>query len=361
MAGGGAERQLTYLAKELAHTGWDVHVAVVHGGPNLKRLNATGATVHRLGIRGNHDPRILSRLVATIRRVRPDIVQCWLLQMEVLGGLASLLSRTPWVFSERASEEAYPATLKVWLRAKMGLLATAIVSNSEAGDRYWQARTRGRVRRCIIPNGLPLEEIASTPMASLEEAGVMTGAPIVLAAGRFAPQKNLETLVRALRLVMSERPAQAICCGDGPLRGLVERLVTESGLATRVHIVGYVSNLWSLMKRGSVMVSASWFEGSPNVVLEAMACGCPLVVSDISTHRELLDEEAAILVDPSNPRHIADAIIAVLRDPDAAAKRASVARARVQRYSLPAVAREYADLYREILTHDNRRFDQVAL
>jgi hypothetical protein len=116
LVGGGAERQLTYLVKELVQSGWDVHVAYVHGGPNMGRLEASGATVHRLRALGNHDPQILGRLVATIRRVKPDIVQCWLLQMEVLGGLASMLTRTPWVFSERSCEEAYPASLKALLR-----------------------------------------------------------------------------------------------------------------------------------------------------------------------------------------------------------------------------------------------------
>src|SRR5690349_22535546 len=93
LAGGGAERQVTYLVKELALIGWDVHVAYVHGGPNLARLQQTPATLHQLDSTGNYDPRILWQLLRTIRRVEPDVVQCWLLQMEVLGGLASMLTR----------------------------------------------------------------------------------------------------------------------------------------------------------------------------------------------------------------------------------------------------------------------------
>jgi len=361
MGGGGAERQLTYLAQEFVHMGWDVHVALIQGGPNRPRLDATGATIHQLHAVGNYDPQILYQLLATIRRIKPDIVQCWLLQMEVVGGLASLLTRTPWVFCERASEEAYPKSLKMWVRVKVGRLATAIVSNSQTGDRYWAARTSARVKRRVIPNCLPFADIAATPPAALGEVGVATGEPVVLIAGRMEPQKNFETLVRALRLVVADRPVQAILCGDGSLRGVVQRLVEENGLANRVHIVGYVANLWSLIKRADVTVSVSWFEGSPNVVLEAMACGCPLVVSDISTHRELLDEDAAFLVDPADPRRVADAIIGVLNDREGAHRRARTARDRVRRYSPSAVAGEYADLYRELALHNERRLKQAVL
>jgi glycosyltransferase involved in cell wall biosynthesis len=359
--GGGAERQLTYLAKELVQLGWDVHVAYVHSGPNMKRLEETGATLHRLRALGNYDPQILARLLSTIRRVEPDIVQCWLLQMEVLGGLASMLTRTPWVFSERSCEEAYPASVKAWLRVKMGLVATAIVPNSEGGDRYWRARAHGPLRSHVIRNALPLEEIAKAPTATVEEAGVAAGTPLVLSAGRFGPEKNLESLVGAIGLVVASRRVQAICCGEGPLRKNIEELVAESGLNDHVRTTGYAPNLWSLLKRANVTVSVSRFEGSPNVVLEAMACGCPLVVSDIAAHRELLDERSAILVDPRDPRQIADAIIEVLSDPEGAAKRARVAYDRAQHYSPSAIAREYADLYRELAALRGRRLTRVAL
>ena len=361
LAGGGAERQLTYLAKELVDMGWEVHVAYVHSGPNMKRLEETGAILHRLKALSNYDPQILAGLVRTIRRVEPDIVQCWLLQMEVLGGLASVLTRTPWVFSERSSEQAYPAGFKAWLRVRMGSRANVIVPNSEGGERYWRAQVRGRVRCHVIGNGLPLEEIAKAPRASAEEAGIAPDERLVLNAGRLGPEKNLETFVRAIALVTARHPARAICCGDGPLRKQIEEVVAELAVSDRVRMVGYAPNLWSLMKRADATVSVSWFEGTSNVVLEAMACGCPLVVSDIAAHRELLDEHAAVFVDPRDPRQIADAIIEVLSDPDRAAKRARVAYDRVQHYSASAIARQYADLYRQVAARSARHLRRVAL
>lgn len=350
MAGGGAERQLTYLSRELVRAGWDVHVAVVQGGPNVERLQASGATVHRIRAFDNHDPLILARLLRTIRQVRPDVVQCWLLQMEVAGGIAASLSGIPWVFCERAAPEAYQPGFKTWLRVKVAAWSAAIVSNSSIGDRYWQTRTGARIKRYVIPNGVPLEEIAAAPVTASADAGITRDRPLVLMAGRLEPEKNVHTLVRAIRIVNETRPVQLLLCGDGSLRASVLQLIDSEGLTDRIRLAGYVGSLWSLMKRADVVVSPSVFEGSPNVVLEAMACGCPLVVSDIPGHRELLDDRTAMFVDPVEPRPLADAIAAVLRDPAAAAERARGAQVRAQRYSLQAVARQYGDVYRDIST-----------
>lgn len=348
MAGGGAERQLTYLSCELVRTGWDVHVAVIQGGPNVERLDATGAAVHRIPAFGNHDPLILSRLIQTVRSVRPDVVQCWLLQMEVLGGMAAIVTGTPWILSERTAAPAYPPGVKTWLRVRIGRHASAIVSNSSTGDRYWQSRA-GRVRRFVIPNGVPLGEIDATAPTTEGDVGVPANVPVVLYAGRLSAEKNVETVVRALRLVADARPVCGIVCGDGPSGKHVSRLITELRLEDRVRTVGYVSKLWSLMKRADALVSASFFEGSPNVVLEAMACGCPLIVSEIPAHREILDDGMAIFVDPNQPREIADAIGSVFNDPEGAAKRAQTALVRAQAYGVSSVAQRYAEVYRTVI------------
>ena len=204
------------------------------------------------------------------------------------------------------------------------------------------------MKRFVIPNGLPLDEISATPPTSEPEMGLPADDPVVLCAGRLSAEKNVETMVRALRLVADVRPVRGIVCGDGPFAGRLSRLISELGLVDQVRAVGYVSNLWSLMKRASVLVSISFFEGNPNVVLEAMACGRPLIVSDIPAHRELLDERMAIFVDPGQPRQVADAIQSVLNDPAGAAKRAQVALASAQSYALPLVAQRYAEVYRSV-------------
>jgi glycosyltransferase involved in cell wall biosynthesis len=355
MGGGGAERQLAYLAGEHRRLGWDVHVALLSGGPNLERLRAGGAVVHHLTARGNYDPAILVQLVRLIRRVRPDVVETWIHQMDILGALAARLTRVPWILQERCSEPAYPPTSKHRWRVALAAGACAVISNSTGGDRYWQSRLSERVRRYVIPNALPLAEVESARAAGREETGVEPNERLVLHVGRLVPQKNLEVLLSALRRVLSDPRIVAVLCGEGPLRSALEQLLVEYGIADRVRLPGYVSNVWGWLKRADVFVSVSRFEGQPNAVLEAMACDCPVVVSDIPAHREFLDEESAALVNVDAPAALAEAITGALTENEAAIRRAARARATAAQWSIEAIGRRHADVYAEVLADHHGR------
>lgn len=302
---GGAERQLSYLAPELARLGDEVHVACTRGGPFRERLN---------GIK-IHDARNLVRLM---RRLKPDVVQTCLTRMDVLGGAAALLTRTPWVLREASTR--YPKTWRNILRRAVGRRASAIVANSREGAAYWRTHH-------VIPNGVPLAEIDRTA------AGVRSS---VLFAGRMDEGKNVRTLLAALQ----QLDVDATFCGDGPCRAELQRIAGE-----RIAFPGYVDDLWARMKGAGAVVSLSRFEGSSNVVLEAMACGTPLVVSDIASHRELLGDGGALFVPCDDAAAAAHAIRETLASPDAAAARARAARARVEPLSVEAMARAYREVY----------------
>jgi glycosyltransferase involved in cell wall biosynthesis len=354
MGGGGAERQLAYLSGELVRLGWDVHVALVRGGPNLPRLEQSGATIHRLEPRGNYDPGILWSLSRIIERLQPDLVQLWLLQMEIAGAIAARLRGVPWILSERCSEGAYPATFKHRLRQWMAAGATAVVSNSTGGRAYWEPRLDSRTGHYVIPNALPLDEIGAVAPVAADDSGIAAADAVVLFAGRLTEQKDPATVIRALTRVL-ERPAvTAVLAGEGPLRDAMGALAQAQPAGNRIRFTGYVENLWAWMKRARVFVSPSLFEGHPNTVLEAAACGCPLVVSDIPAHREFLDEHSAVFVPPADPISVANAIAGVLDDPSAARERAVAARRVVAQWSPARVARQYERVYLDVLAGAGR-------
>jgi glycosyltransferase involved in cell wall biosynthesis len=350
MSGGGAERQLSYLAGELGQLGWDVHVALTGRGANWERLQASGAVIHEVTALGSHDSRIITRLRRLIARLQPDLVQLWLLQMHVFGGLAAIASQKRWIVTERNSEKAYPPTFKVRLRTAVARFASAIVANSEAGRDYWTQKLGARVRCFVIPNSLPLESIASAPRMTAQEMGIDPTVPLILFAGRLEPQKNIPVLLDALRHVGARRRMQARLFGEGSLRASIEAWIHAEDPAGRIRLSEYTPNLWSVMKGATLFVLPSTFEGCPNVVLEAMACGVPLVVSDIPAHRELLDGASAFLFEPASSTALASAIETILDDPAAAAERAEVAKRRIERWMPDTSARRYSDLYSYLLS-----------
>src|SRR5436190_16981302 len=118
LEGGGAERQLSMLAAEQARRGHDVHVAVRRTGVHAQTTRNSGVRVHELGNLRSFDPRLFLALKCVIATVRPDIVQTWLPQMDVLGGAAIFSSRIPWIISERTSGGYYRTEIPAFARLR---------------------------------------------------------------------------------------------------------------------------------------------------------------------------------------------------------------------------------------------------
>jgi glycosyltransferase involved in cell wall biosynthesis len=142
----------------------------------------------------------------------------------------------------------------------------------------------------------------------------------------------------------------AVLFGEGPLTTKLAEKISGSRSPSRFILGGYRSDLAQWMRRAAVFVSPSLFEGNPNSVLEAMAIGCPLVVSDIPEHREVLNEHSALFCSVHSTLQIASQIGEVLADPQSAARRAAMAKTLVKELSIASAADQYANLYRSILS-----------
>jgi glycosyltransferase involved in cell wall biosynthesis len=255
----------------------------------------------------------------------------------------------PWIFSERSSEAAYPPSTRHWLRQHFARRADAVVSNSAAGDRYWRVRLGSGSRRYVIPNALPLEEIQATAAADAHHTGIRSSDALILFAGRLVEHKDPETFVRALVQVLKRPNTAAVVAGDGPLGDSIRSIAQRHGIHDRIQFAGYLHDVWSWMKRADVFVSPSRVEGHPNTVLEAAACGCPLIVSDIPAHREFLDDASALFVPTEDATALARAINDVLDGADASRTRAERAARVVAKLSPPRIAQEYERVYLEVI------------
>jgi glycosyltransferase involved in cell wall biosynthesis len=343
--GGGAERQLSYLASALGRKGVDVHVAYHIRGARVSKIPESSVTFHELTSHGNRDPLLLLRLFEITRRLKPDLIQTWLLQMDVLGGLVALMTGTPYLTTERVVAAAYTGMWKVKLRSWVGARATLVVANSQGGREYWLGRKPPNFVR-IVPNAVPVEDVRQALAHYPEVCGAVENKEILLFAGRYCAQKNVLIHLDALFLVLSERPAaMALFVGSGPLESELVDQVKRHHMEDRVKILGYTQQLWGWMKRARALVSVSLFEGSPNVVGEAAAAGCPLVLSDIPEHRALVGDDSAYFVPCDAPTEIARGILDVLRNPEEANAKAQLAYARVSAFTVNSIADQYLELY----------------
>ena len=141
--------------------------------------------------------------------------------------------------------------------------------------------------------------------------------PVLVAAGRLATWKGFADLIRAMKELVGRRRARLLILGDGPLRSELEALIIELGLSGIVQLLGYVENPLRFFIHADVFVLSSHVEGLPNVLVEAMMCGCTPVSTDCPTGpRELLQEgKYGYLVPMRNPVAMAYGIEKALDNP----------------------------------------------
>ena len=141
--------------------------------------------------------------------------------------------------------------------------------------------------------------------------------PVLVAAGRLATWKGFDDLIRAMKELVGRRRARLLILGDGPLRSDLEALIIELGLSDVVQLLGYVENPLRFFFHADVFVLSSHVEGLPNVLVEAMMCGCTPVSTDCPTGpRELLQEgKYGYLVPMRNPVAMANGIEKALDNP----------------------------------------------
>ena len=348
LEGGGAERQLNILSVELRRRGNDVHIVCRRGGIFESTLRDAGCKVHIIGDHKGASIILLVRITALISEIRPDIVQSWLPQMDVIGGIAALWKGIPWIICERTSAEAFSAlSIRVHVRKMLARFSSAIVANSEGGARYWQEALGCSSRIERIGNAVEAEAICGSLTADVEAVRDETAR--VLVVGRLVPSKALDVVVKAIRLVPRYIQLQVTFIGEGPLRDELTDSINRSKVSDICTVSSFRSDWWQLLQGSSALLSMSRYEGHPNVLLEAVIAGCPVIASDIPAHREFLNEFSALLVPVDNPIALAEAIASLFTDQESADHRAEQAFDNVaSKVNVRSMADAYVLLYEKI-------------
>ncbi len=275
---GGAERQVSYLARGFVRAGHQVNVVLMRGGANFSRLVDSGASIsmiprHRMGL--------IAPVVYQLRCIRPDVAYMWQRPFDIIGGLAAWMLDIPCIHAERTAPDCIPAKGYLAMRRAVVRLSSGVIANSEEGKAHWRKHLRPDTLVEHIPNMVPSEELSKV-VPSPESAGAL------VAVGRLDEGKNVMTLLRAVaRLQREGTPCPVLVVGDGPCRAQLSEFIRANALDSVVTLCGPRTDVWALMKGSRAFVSLSRFEGSPNAVIEAAMLGVPLFLSDIAAHRSI--------------------------------------------------------------------------
>lgn len=340
LTAGGAERVLGALANRFAEED-EVHLLTLRGpGRDHYRLDGR-ITRHTLSKDLSGEATVppwtaLARLRGVIRAVGPDAMVSFMCRMNLLCLAARAGLGTPVVVSIRNDMRRWRVSPLLRLMMRLGYPRAEGVAVQTESVAAWARDFVAPPRIRVIPNPV-------SP-AIPDHAGSGGERVEILAMGRLVAQKGFDVLLRALaRLDDTVPPWRLTIHGEGEARAGLTTLAGELGLAGRVRLPGVTDEPFEAFRTSDLFVLPSRFEGFPNVLLEAMACGLPVVAADcMSGPREMIaDGTDGLLVPPEDPEALAGVLRAVLVDPPLRARLGAAARRVRERYGLEAVAAEW--------------------
>lgn len=369
MAVGGAEHVTVNVANGLAERGYDVDLLLAYPAGAFRGKVEDSIRVVDLDV-----PRVpgvglgvsVPKLASYLRSTRPDVLFSAMTHANVVALAAKAVSNasTRAVPVEHLPFSAKSATKDavVLSVAKFGYaIADGVVAVSEGVAESVARNTRvdgDDVR--VLYNPIPTGEIyerSKGPVTDAEEWFRSDDFDVVLGVGRLEDQKDFATLIGAFDRVRTEvDDARLVIVGEGSGREELLALVADLGLSDVVSLPGFVDDVYPYMGRASVFALSSRNEGLPTVLVEAMACGCPVVATDCpSGPREILEAgEHGPLVPVGDERALAEAIRAVLSDPP----EGRALRERAADFSFDAVLDDYEAFIEDLLGPG--RGDRVA-
>jgi glycosyltransferase involved in cell wall biosynthesis len=307
--------------------------------PAVRRvgLDAAGHSRHPLEAAAGNLRRV-RLLRRALRRAAPRAVISFMDRTNVLTLLAARGLGLPVVVSERTNPWRQPPG-RPWalLRRLTYRRAAAAVAVSAEAARFLAA----------LAPGLPVEVIANPVAPAPEGCGAAGREPLVVGLGRLAPEKGFDLLLEAFAACAREHPRWRLAIlGEGPERPALERRARELGLEGRVELPGRQERPQQWLCRAGAFVLSSRYEGFPNVLAEALACGAPAVAADCSSAvGELLaGGRAGLLVPAGEAGPLARALGRLMADPALAAELGRRGREETARYAAGAVAARWERL-----------------
>ena len=313
---GGTRRHIVDVCAGLAQRGVDTHLVAsalrqADFTDDLHALEACGVRVTRLPMVRElaplQDARHLLALTRLIEREQPDIVHTHSSKAGALGRLASLAAgtgarvHTPHTYSFLF--DAMFGSLKRRLyfdieRALAGGSQAVVAVGASEAQTIKKSGVCDPARVHTIPNGVRVQDLARQVSLTRSELGAPEGVPLLLVAGLLNVAKGQDLAIQALR-APGLRAAHLLVVGHGPWEVDLRALAQRAGVAERVHFLGWRSDLARIYGAVDWLLLPSRWEAMPYVVLEALACGTPVVAMPVDGAREILTAAICGVLSPS--------------------------------------------------------------
>lgn len=361
---GGAERQVVELANNMDSGRFDVHVCALSDHlPLSHTLTDAERRLHVVKKSNRFDVTVIRRLARLLRDLNADVVHGFLFSAEIASRIAGRMAGTKLIVgSERNANRQIARKHAFVYRLTQGCRDITVANSNAGAESNARAFKRPLSEYRVVHNGVDTERFRPGNGAETRrQLAIPASAPLVGVFANFKKQKNHAMTFRAFRQVLNAFPeARLLLVGAPPAdsRGRLDayhaqlyRLADELGIRDQCLFVGHQDTTEHLYPACDVTVLSSYHEGTPNVLLESMACGVPVVATRVCDNAYVVKEgEAGYLVDIDDEAALADCVGLILGDCDRRRQMGRNARHWVcEEFSTRRLAQKMADIYLELL------------
>lgn len=351
---GGAEKQLVLLASGLPRDEFEFHVcALTRGGPYEVDLKAAGVAVTVIGKRWKADPMAFWKLRRHIARLQPALVHTWLFAAGAYGRAAARSVGVERLVAGERCVDRWKSSWQWMVDRRLARFTNRLVTNSTGVQNYCVAHGLPADKFTIVPNGVapaPASDVSRDEL--LNELRLPADARLIGVVGRLWPQKRVKDLIWAADLVrVLHDNIRLLIIGDGPERAHLEEFARGASDLEHIRFLGERGDVWRIMPHLDMLWQGSEYEGQPNSVMEAMACGVPVVASDIPGNRDLVFHgETGFLLPLGDRAAWGRTANTLLTDAILAARLGAAARERMlDDFSVERMVERHVELYRALL------------
>jgi len=356
LEGGGAERVVLTLLRHLDRKRFTPFLVLFEKeGAFLGKVPTDVIILDCERRRAGGGIRWFSNLVDFFRVERPDVALSFMWFSNAVTILSRFLARIPCkvVVTEHSTLLGSREGFFTEIVRKMSILtlyraADRILSISAAMKRQFVEIFWFPERKiATINNPVEITEILRQAEEKINDWDFQEDLPIVVGMGRLSPEKGFDNLIRAAGIV--KIPFLLLLLGEGREERVFRELATHLGINNRVAFTGFLANPFPYLRRSSVFVLSSRYEGFPTALVEAMAIGLPCIATRCPTGPEdiITDDVDGLLAPVENPEGIAQRIELLLAEPSIRARLGKAASERVREFDAPEITRRYEDLLDE--------------
>ena len=361
LGGGGAERALVNIINHLNRSKFQPHLALFQMGGEfisdlLPDIHPYELNSRKNGFTKRNFSRILD-LIRLIRDLEPTLIVSINWQVNLVTIISKRLSNTsaPLVIIEQiAPKESAQVDRKrqifrlieKFLYPKANVIVTASSGIARELEKDYGIP---KYKIHTIYNPVSVEEIN---IRALEKVCLKSSTlPGIISVGRLVKQKNYPLLIESVFELLKTHPIELYILGQGPEESAIQLLISKLGVSQYVHLLGFTNNPFAYMKQADIFAITSDFEGFGNVIVEAMACGTPVVATDCNYGpREILEDGTfGILIPVGNHTALVNAFKFLLDNPEKRKHFSELGKKRCLDFSLDRVVQLYELLFIDLI------------